>query len=980
MKCPKCRIENPDDNKFCRECGTTLLFTCAKCGNEFQSDDRFCGKCGQKVVAEAKEETTQLATEGERKHVTVLFSDLTGYTAMSEKLDPEEVKEITGRIFAEVSKIIAKYDGFVEKYAGDAVMALFGVPGAHEDDPIRGIKAAREIHDCVDALNPEIESKIGHPLSMHTGINTGLVVTGEVDMDRGTHGVAGDTINVAARLSAAAKAGDILVDHETCTRAEGYFEFEDLEPIQLKGRAESIQIHKFLSLKDKPQKIHRLHGLRANLIGRKAEMAQLVEAVENLKQGRGSVISVIGAAGTGKSRLIQEFKATLTPKSIQWLAGHAYPYAQNIPYFVLIDLFNRVFQIKEGDSAERKKERIEAVVEGLVEQKKDVVPYIGSLYSLSYPEVDDVSPEFWKTRLQDLFLTIISNLAKKSPTIFCLEDLHWADFPFVELLRNAIFQIRQPAVVLCAYRPVFTLFTSHQMEALDNIYHEIQLQDLSPSETQDMLESLLQSGSIPSDLKRFVREKAEGNPFYLEEMVNSLIESATLSQDADQWKVTRPIIESEISSTINGLISGRLDRLGKETKRILQEASVIGRAFLYEILEKITELKQDIDRSLRGLEQLDLIRTRSLQPELEYIFKHALTQEVVYSGLLKKERREIHERIGLVMERLFDDRLPEFYETLAFHFTKGQSTDKAVEYLMKSGEKSLKRYALDEANQNYRDAFELIIQKSDMSPDEKKHLLYLLVEWALVFYYRADFKGLNELLSAHQDIAVDIDDDENAGMFFAWLGFVLYFRDKPQESYQYLRKALGIGEGINSRHVIGYACTWLPFTCTSLGLFDEGIIYGNRAKEISKSIEKDQYLYFKSRAALGFVYFFQGNGEKTYNAGKTVLDYGRRHSNIRSQVMGLYIMSFSYILESDYSSAIDCLKEALEISADPFYSLFAKLSLGTTYASVGKTIEAEDLLKEVVSFSKKFGCELFVQFAIPYFEELEKGRAGAAED
>ncbi len=182
MKCPKCHIKNPDDNKFCRECGTALLLVCSECGNGLQADDKFCGKCGQKVVGEAKEETAHLSTEGERKHVTVLFSDLSGYTAMAEKLDPEEVKEITGRIFGEVSKIITKYDGFVEKYAGDAVMALFGANQSHEDDPMRAVKTAAEIHDLVQTLSPQYEEKIGQPLIMHTGINTGLVVTGEVDM------------------------------------------------------------------------------------------------------------------------------------------------------------------------------------------------------------------------------------------------------------------------------------------------------------------------------------------------------------------------------------------------------------------------------------------------------------------------------------------------------------------------------------------------------------------------------------------------------------------------------------------------------------------------------------------------------------------------------------------------------------------------------------------------------------------------------
>ena len=228
MKCPKCRFENRESAKFCKECGANLETTCLKCGTVYEPGSKFCDKCGYQLDREFKADKPVPGGSGERKHITVLFSDLSGYTAMSEKLDPEEVKEITGRIFGDISKIIAKYDGFVEKYAGDAVMALFGANRSHEDDPVRAIRAAKEIHDLVKSLNPRYEKKIGQPLSMHTGINTGLVVTGEVDMDRGTHGVAGDTVNVAARLSAKAKAGDILVDSDTFSHTEGYFQFEDL--------------------------------------------------------------------------------------------------------------------------------------------------------------------------------------------------------------------------------------------------------------------------------------------------------------------------------------------------------------------------------------------------------------------------------------------------------------------------------------------------------------------------------------------------------------------------------------------------------------------------------------------------------------------------------------------------------------------------------------------------------------------------------
>jgi predicted ATPase len=250
-----------------------------------------------------------------------------------------------------------------------------------------------------------------------------------------------------------------------------------------------------------------------------------------------------------------------------------------------------------------------------------------------------------------------------------------------------------------------------------------------------MLESLLKTDSIPSDLRRFVQDKAEGNPFYLEELVNSLIETETLIRDNGSWKVTRTITETDISSTINGVISGRLDRLEKETKKVLQEASVIGRAFFYDILKRITELKHHCDACLSNLQRLDLIRTRSLQPDIEYIFKHALAQEVVYNGLLKKERKAIHERIGQVMEQLFHNRLPEFYETLAYHFTQGESNVKAVEYLVKSGEKSLSRYAVEEAHQYFKGAFELLTAKAEKSKEEKVALIDIINSWGYVYYY-----------------------------------------------------------------------------------------------------------------------------------------------------------------------------------------------------------------------------------------------------
>ena len=919
MKCQKCQFENPEGFEF-------------------------CGKCGQRLEQFPKVEEAVPTTESERKYVTVLFSDLSGYTALSEKLDPEEVKEITSGLFSQISEVIAKYEGLVEKFIGDAVVALFGVPKGYEDDPVRAIRAAREIHELVDAESPKIEKRVGQPLAMHTGINTGLVVTGEVDVERGTHGVAGDTVNLASRLQGLANAGEILVGWDTYRQSEGYFNFEELEPTKVKGKDEPVRIYKVLSPKEEPSKIHRLRGLRAELIGRKVELAKLQEAVNNLRTAKGTIFSISGDAGTGKSRLVEEFKATLDPREIQWQEGHAYAYSQNIPYFPLIDFLNRVFQIEEGDPPGKLREKVESGIRNLVREREDIIPYVGSLYALSYPEIESISPEFWKSRMAEGIQMVLSALARERPTIFCLEDLHWADPSFVELLRNILVRVSEPAIVLCVYRPEFNLFKSSQLNEIGKIYREIRLTDLSPSDSQHMLESLLKTETIPSDLRRLVQDKAEGNPFYLEELVNSLIESDTLIRDNGSWKVTRSLTESEISSTIHGVIIGRLDRLEKKRKRVLQEASVIGRTFLYEILRKITDLQKDIDESLKDLEQLDLIRTRSFLPDLEYIFKHALTQEVVYNGLLIKERSDIHERIGLIMEELFKDRLPEFYETLAFHFKQGKSIHKAVDYLMKSGEKSLNRFALEEAHQYYQQAYELLSLKEDRAEADNNLLFDLLEKWALVHYYYGTFRDLITLFRTHETLAESLKDKGRRGMFYAWLGMALWAVGKSEDSYRYLRKGLKLGEEAADSRVIGYAYTWLPNSCAELGRLHEGVGYGQRAKEIANRLSHEQYLYFKSRGDLGLVYYFRGESGKVLKAGKEMIEYGEKHTNIRSQAMGHAIMGWGHLAAGDLQAAINALQRVEEIALDPFYATVWSVFRGLAHLFVGQVQEAEDAL------------------------------------
>jgi class 3 adenylate cyclase/tetratricopeptide (TPR) repeat protein len=961
--------------KFCGQCGSKLAATCQKCGFSNPPGFKFCGECGHDLskadeipvsdLPEQKRPTPAIPTEGippiherspgERKYVTALFSDMSGYTAMSEKLDPEEVKEITSQIFGEISRVIRQYDGFIEKFIGDAVMALFGVPKAHEDDPVRAVRAAREIHERVQTLSPEVEKRIGKPLSMHTGINTGLVVTGEVNMEKGTHGVAGDTINVAARLSSLAGPDEIVVGPDTYHHVDGFFDFEALEPTKVKGKAEPIRIYRVLSLKERSGAIHRHNGLRADLIGREVELAQLKEAIETLRKGKGAIFSICGETGIGKTRLVEELKATLDLNEIQWLDGQAYAYSQNYPYFPLIDLLNKRFQIKEGDAPEKVREKIESGVESLVGNKESVVPYLGSLYALNYPEVEQVSPELWKFKLQESVHAILSGLAQRAPTIICLEDLHWAGPSFIELVRFVLSEFQYPALFICVFRPVISLFTSHQLSGLRLQYHEIQLHDLSLSEAQIMLESLLKAKDIPRDLWQYVQEHVGGNPFYLEEVTNALIDGKALIRSNGTWRLNRPISQMDLPSTIHGIIAARLDHLEGESKRILQEASVIGRSFLYNILRKITELKEKCDMCLRALERMDLIKARSLQPELEYIFNHALTQEVVYNGLLIKEREEIHGRIAGVIEEIFSDRLPEFYETLAFHYRRSPSKVKAVEYLVKAGKKCLARYSVEEAHQYFRDAYEILQHKIDKSSAEKRALIDMLTEWGYVFYYLGDINTWIDVFNEHKNLAESLDDPARLGMYYAWMGIAYWMNGKAKIGFDFLMNAKDIGEKTNDQKVIGYACTWLPWACGDLGRYDEGLRYGERAQEIARSYPADQYLFFKSLGGMQFCNMFKGDKEKIFEGAQKILQHGEKNGNSRAKCFGHWVDVYGHWVDGDMESAIKSSKKSGEAALDPLYSLFPKLGLGMTYFFEERFPESEEALQSLLDFCDKNG-------------------------
>jgi class 3 adenylate cyclase/tetratricopeptide (TPR) repeat protein/energy-coupling factor transporter ATP-binding protein EcfA2 len=925
MECPKCGFENPDSFKF-------------------------CGECAHPLMEKAELSSVDAPTESERKHVTIMFSDLSGYTAMTEKLDPEDVKEIMNQIFGEITRIIKKYDGFIERFIGDAVMAVFGIPKAHEDDPTRAIRAAMEIHTAVENFSPQYKGKIGSSLTMHTGINTGLVVTGQVDVQKGTHGLTGDAINLASRLEGIAKAGDIVVGPDTYRQALSCFEFEALEPVKVKGKKDPISVYKLISILERHEAIHCMYGVQASLVGRETEMDFLLEAVENLKQSKGSIISIVGHAGTGKSRLVREFKAKLSPEEIQWHEGHAYPYTTNMAYYPLNNLLTYAFRIRENDKPDQVREKVEKGLQTLLWDKPEAKQYIGSLFSLSYPEIDGVSPDYWRDQLKKSVQQILEAVASRGPTVILFEDLHWSDGAFIELLHLLLRNVQRPVLFLCIYRPIFSLFPNGEPEALAWPHYKIDLRELPWDKTEEMLRSLLNSTHLPDELSSFIKEKVEGNPFYLEEVINTLIETETLVPDNGKWKLSGTLDLKDIPTSIQGVLTARLDRLEKQAKRILQEASVIGRAFFYKVLTRITALSPPVDRYLAGLESLDLIRARSRAPDLEYIFKHALTQEVVYHGLLKKERQEIHESIGLAIEQLFQDRLPEFYEILAHHFQKGRSTDKAVTYLVKVGDKCLAKFALNESNQAYQGAYELLLANPQQWRDWDITLIKLLNRWSFVLYFQSNWSGGQRLLSKHEEITLNIKDRAITAMYYAWLGWFYLGIEEYQKGEKFLLKALKIGKEIQDQKIIAYVYTWYSWTLTTLGRCDEAIEYGKKAIKLAVDFDLDIYIHFKSRAGVAQAYWYRGDRLKSLDEGRKLVEFGRSRGSIPAITFGYLEIGASYTSDGDFSEAIQWLDRIVSEQKEFIYYHSALCVQGMAYFLSGEYGKAESAIKNALNY------------------------------
>jgi class 3 adenylate cyclase len=561
----------------------------------------------QQLTASTLPEITTSALSGERKLVTVMFADISGFTAMSEKLDPEEVRGMINACFERLGAVIARYGGHIDKFIGDEIMALFGAPIAHENDPERCLRAALDMMAALEEFNREHGHQIPKPLALHFGINSGLVIAGGIGTSyRQDYSVMGDTVNLAARLEDLSETGEILVGEATYRLTATFFEFEAMKPVKVKGKEQLVRVYRLLKAKAVlGGQMRGIEGLSSPLVGRVEELARLKQLLNRLQEGLGGLISVIGEAGVGKSRLVNELQTACTMDGqAEWAEGRALSYGESASYLVVRIMLRNLL----GVSLETAPAEVGLVLHNEIEhllpgQTAEIYPYLAHLLEVpldgaSAQRIKYLEGEALSRQILQSIRDYIVAKARRAPLVLAWEDLHWADPSSLSLLETVVSLTQQcPLLLIFVYRPIREgrVWGFHRKleETLTGNHVIIQPAPLTPAESGQLLDNLL-GMALPDRIRELIINKAEGNPFYLEEVIRSLIERGAIirSEDNQRWVIMPDLNQIELPDTLQGVIMARIDQLDPKSKRVLQVASVIGRYFPYQVLSRVIDKVQ----------------------------------------------------------------------------------------------------------------------------------------------------------------------------------------------------------------------------------------------------------------------------------------------------------------------------------------------------------------------------------------------------
>ncbi|MEM5365863.1 adenylate/guanylate cyclase domain-containing protein [Paraburkholderia azotifigens] len=994
MRCTNCGLENLTGASFCEACGTMLTRTCSRCGHEARPSARFCSECGatlgdpssladarsgskplpapvaytphhlaERIRAEHAAMAARGETAGERKTVSAMFADMAGSTALIHDLDPEEAHRLIEPVVALMMEAVHYYEGYVAKSLGDGILALFGAPIAHEDHPQRALFAALRMQHAMRLHADRIRLEKGIPLQIRVGVHTGEVVVRSIRTDdlHTEYDPVGHTIHIASRMEGMATPTSILVSESTHKLAEGYFAFKALGGAQIKGIPDPLSVYEVLgpgTLRTRLQlAAHR--GL-ARFVGRELEMEHLKQALETVRSGQGQVVGVVGEAGVGKSRLFHEFKEQYRGDCLMletFSVSHGKAFA-NLP---LIELLKSYFQITAQDDDRRCREKIIGKALTLERSFEDLVPYLLYLLGIGEPAsaVVEMDPRLRRDRTLTAITQLLARESDDQPIALVFEDLQWLDGETEAFLAYLVEHVQRSRILLLVnyrpeYRPVWDC-------------SQLRLEPLGPAEAQRLLTALLGDDASLISLKQLILAKTEGNPFFIEEVVQTLIEEKALIGEAGHYRIEHTPVALHIPTTVQGVLAARIDRLPIPEKDLLQTLSVIGKEFPFSLIQHIcsahlARTDDDLRELLAHLEAAEFIYERPAFPEVEYLFKHALTQELAGHSLLTERRSALHERTAQAIEALFPTHIADYCGELAHHYSMSGNVPKAVEYLQRAAQQALRHAAHLDALHHLGAALGLLERLPDTPARAHRELTLLLAIGPALMDVRG--YGAPEVAATYtRALALCEQFGETSQLFSALLGLRIYYmvraeyataRDLGERMLRMARQSKDPSLLVEAHGALG-ACLFLQ------GAFGAARVHEQRAIALYDPEQHQAHAFTHgvdpgARALnfLSLILWLQGYPDQAHQRSLEALDLARKCAYGPTLAFALAYAAELHQLRGEASLVRERAEAAITVSTElglPFWHAW-----GTVFRGWALT-EREDLEQGIVQMREGLNAE-----------------------
>jgi class 3 adenylate cyclase/tetratricopeptide (TPR) repeat protein len=974
MKCPACQHDNPPRSPECLSCGARLPLLCGACGAHLPDQSRFCHQCGTPLHVRDTSSpsvetviTTRSAREGERKQVTVLFADLKGSMDLLAYRDPEDARKILDPVLERMMDAVHRYEGTVNQVMGDGIMALFGAPVAHEDHAVRACHAALRMQQALARHSDEVQDSHGVPLLIRVGLNSGEVVVRAIGSDlRMDYTAVGQTTHLAARMEQLARPGSVLMTAETLKLAEGYVQVKPVGRIAVKGLGAGIEAYELVGV-DMPRS--RLEATAARgltrFVGRDVELELLRAARDRTAAGRGQVVGVVGEPGVGKTRLFYEFRRP--PSMDGWcvLATSAVSYGKSTPYRPVTDLLRAYFNIEDRDEVSRLREKVAGTVLALDPELEPLLPALLSILDVPSAQLDPawtrLDPPHRRGQMLDALKRLFFGESRLRPVCLVVENLHWIDLETQAFLEGLVEAVRdQRLLLLVNYRPEYR----HPWTSVPH-FTDLRIDPLPPARAGELLQALLGDDPTLRPLKQLMIDRTDGNPFFLEEMVRSLLETEALVGEQGAYRLVRSVRTVQVPETVKAVLASRIDRLPFDEERLLQSAAVIGRTVDFELLRTIADVPGDRLRTeLAHLQAADFLYESRRFPEQEYTFKHSLTHDVAYGSLLHGRQRSLHARIFNAIEALYPDRLVEQTERLAHHAFRGEVWDRAVEYLLRAGRRALFTSATSEAVENFERAL-LALRRLPQTPGTLRTAVALRLNLRDALWSLGEVGKIRDELLEAEAIAHQLEDEHALATVASYRCHYLWSVGELEAALEASDRALAIASTVDDALLLAETKLYRGLVLLAQGdseraaeLWSTTLLEFDRLPDGKPSTaNRATAIRLLLRSFLARALAELGRFEEGIACSEEALHLAEPNTafGLATALAGLGAL---YLRKADAHAAIPLLERGLEVCRT--YNVNNWLptigaSLGAAYAIAGRAEEGVALLEQAVDLDRRLG-------------------------